>query len=98
MVTVSRMEDEGRLGATIEERQDYMVEVIFQHYGNGRFPNQCDAFTVPEMEPWMGYAGSVAWYCKTIDPHTVVDFTEDYLGRPFGDWVVEYGINCPLVS
>lgn len=95
MEAVDRLDDEGRLDeATMDERQSVMLDIINE---NGSFPEECSDYTLSDMNPWMGYASSLAWYCKTIDSHATVDMKEEFLGEPLGAWIVEYQITCPLV-
>lgn len=62
----------------------------------GSFPAECDNFTLQQMEPWMGYAGTLVWFCDTIDPDAFVDTSQDLMGRTLEEWLLEYLIVCPI--
>lgn len=78
-----------------DARNSKMLEIINE---SGSFPEPCEGYLLSEMSPWMAYAGSLASYCKGIDPYTQVDVYEDLGGRPLGEWLAEYQVTCPLVG
>lgn len=94
MQAVSRLDEQGNLDASMDERNGVMLDIINEQ---GSFPASCDDYTLSEMNPWMMYAGSIAWYCKSIDRTVALDPNEDFGGRPLGEWIAEYQVTCPLV-
>lgn len=68
------------------------------HYADsaGGFPDECNSFSLREMRPWMEYAGTLVWFCDTIDPNAIVDTRQELMGRTLGDWLLEYLIPCPI--
>ncbi len=64
----------------------------------GSFPAECRDFHLSQMHPWIDYASSLVRFCVSVDPHTEIDTSEDFGGRPLGEWLVEYQITCPLIN